>query len=126
MMNALINSSMSLYNLMLSAVVKAQVLFFDTNPVGRALNRFSRDINIMEQLLPEASMMAFQEVLCCIGVVILQSVLVPWAQLFDRRNANLGFNFNPGLFFFSSKGLSRIIFYSFFRVSSHQIVGKEN
>ena len=49
-LNVLINSSMSLHNLMLSAVVKAPVLFFDTNPVGRVLNRFSRDINIMEEL----------------------------------------------------------------------------
>ena len=76
-MNALITSSMNLHNLMLSAVVKAPVLFFDTNPVGRVLNRFSRDINIMEELLPEAFMMALQEVLYCLGAVILQSVLIP-------------------------------------------------
>ena len=66
---------------MLSAVVKAPVLFFDTNPVGRVLNRFSRDINIMEELLPEAFMMALQEVLYCLGAVILQSVLIPWIIL---------------------------------------------
>ena len=41
-------------------------------------------------------------------------------------SANLGLNFNPGFFFFSSKALSRIIFYILFRVSNHQIVGKEN
>ena len=80
-MNALITSSMKLHNLMLSAVVKAPVLFFDTNPVGRVLNRFSRDINIMEELLPEAFMMALQEVLYCLGAVILQSVLIPWVIL---------------------------------------------
>ena len=80
-MNALITSSMSLHNLMLSAVVKAPVLFFDTNPVGRVLNRFSRDINIMEELLPEAFTMALQEVLYCLGAVILQSVLIPWIIL---------------------------------------------
>ena len=78
---ALINSSMNLHNLMLSAVVKAPVLFFDTNPVGRVLNRFSRDINIMEELLPEAFMMALQEVLYCLGAIILQSVLIPWIIL---------------------------------------------
>ena len=80
-MNALITSSMNLHNLMLSVVVKAPVLFFDTNPVGRVLNRFSRDINIMEELLPEAFMMALQEVLYCLGAVILQSVLIPWIIL---------------------------------------------
>ena len=37
-----------------------------------------------------------------------------------------GLNFNPGLFFFLSKAISRIIFAILFRVSSHQIVSKEN
>ena len=41
-------------------------------------------------------------------------------------SANPGLNFNLGFFFFSSKVLSCIIFYIVFRVSNHQIVGKEN
>ena len=40
-------------------------------------------------------------------------------------NANLRLNFNPGFFFLLSKALSRIIFFVVFRVSNHQIVGKE-
>ena len=41
-------------------------------------------------------------------------------------STNPGLNFNPGFFFFLSKALSRIIFSIIFRVSNHQIVGKEN
>ena len=41
-------------------------------------------------------------------------------------SANPGLNFNPKCFIFSSKALSRIIFSILFRVSNHQIVGKEN
>ena len=41
-------------------------------------------------------------------------------------SANQGLNFNPGFFIFLSKALSRIIFAILFRVSKHQIVGKEN
>ena len=41
-------------------------------------------------------------------------------------SANLRLNFNPGFFFLLSKALSRIIFLILFRVSNHQIVGKEN
>ena len=40
--------------------------------------------------------------------------------------ANLGLNFNPGFFFFLSKALLWIIFSILFRVSSPEIVGKEN
>ena len=41
-------------------------------------------------------------------------------------SANPGLNFNPGLFFFSSKAFSRTIFVILFRVANHQIVHKKN
>ena len=41
-------------------------------------------------------------------------------------SANPGLNFNPGFFFCLSKALSRIIFSILFRISNHQIVGKDN
>ena len=41
-------------------------------------------------------------------------------------SANPGLNFNPDLFLFLSKALSRVLFFILFRVSNHQIVGKEN
>ena len=66
---------------MLLAVLKAPVLFFDTNPVGRILNRFSRDIGIMDELLPDIFMEAVQVVLFCIGAVVLPSILNPWIIL---------------------------------------------
>ena len=40
--------------------------------------------------------------------------------------ANLGLNINPSFFFLLSKALSSILFSTLFRVSNHQIVGKEN
>ena len=41
-------------------------------------------------------------------------------------SANPGLNFNPGLFFFSSKAFSRKIFSILFRVFNHQIVDQNN
>ena len=50
-----------------------------------------------------------------------------WAELFDGRlTLTQGLNFNPGLFFFSSKAFSRKIFSILFRVFNHQIVDKKN
>ena len=80
-LNAAINSSKHLHNSMLSAILKAPVLFFDTNPVGRILNRFSRDIGIMDELLPDIFLEAAQVVLFCIGAVVLPSILNPWIIL---------------------------------------------
>ena len=41
-------------------------------------------------------------------------------------STNLRLNFNPGFFFLLSKALSRISFFILFRISNHQIVGREN
>ena len=49
-----------------------------------------------------------------------------WAHVRKKLSANSKLNFNPGFFFFLSKALSWIIFSILFRVSNHQMVGKEN
>ena len=41
-------------------------------------------------------------------------------------SANQGLNFNPGLFFLSSKVFSQTIFPILFREANHQIVDKKN
>lgn len=79
--SALLNASKHLHNSMMSAVLKAPVLFFDTNPVGRIINRFSRDIGIMDELLPDVFLQAVEILLFCIGAVVLPSILNPWIIL---------------------------------------------
>jgi ATP-binding cassette subfamily C (CFTR/MRP) protein 4 len=49
---SLIKASKKLHNLMLSSVLRAKIEFFDTNPVGRILNRFSADVGICDETLP--------------------------------------------------------------------------
>ncbi|XP_027412883.1 multidrug resistance-associated protein 4-like [Bos indicus x Bos taurus] len=48
----LVNSSQTLHNKMLESIFRAPKLFFDRNPIGRILNRFSKDIGHMDDLLP--------------------------------------------------------------------------
>ncbi len=40
-----------LHNNMVDAVVRAPMVFFDNNPTGKILNRFSRDMSIMDKVL---------------------------------------------------------------------------
>ena len=42
-----------LHDSMLGGILKAPVLFFDTNPAGRILNRFSKDTESMDEMLPK-------------------------------------------------------------------------
>uniref|UniRef100_A0A8C0DV65 ATP binding cassette subfamily C member 4 n=1 Tax=Balaenoptera musculus TaxID=9771 RepID=A0A8C0DV65_BALMU len=48
----LVSSSQTLHNQMFESILRAPVLFFDRNPIGRILNRFSKDIGHMDDLLP--------------------------------------------------------------------------
>jgi ABC-type multidrug transport system fused ATPase/permease subunit len=38
---------------MLMAVLRASLSFYDTTPIGRIMNRFSRDIDTVDTVLPE-------------------------------------------------------------------------
>ncbi|KAJ8031340.1 Multidrug resistance-associated protein 4 [Holothuria leucospilota] len=48
----LVTASKNLHNQMFKAVIRTPMQFFDTNPIGRILNRFSKDIGFMDELLP--------------------------------------------------------------------------
>ena len=43
-LNSSLYASKQLHNAMTSAMLRAKVEFFDTNPSGRVLNRFSADV----------------------------------------------------------------------------------
>ena len=52
MNSALIYSCFNLYKKALLAVSKTKQEFFDSNPSGRILNRFSRDTYLMDYQMP--------------------------------------------------------------------------
>lgn len=70
-----------LYRRLLSSVLGSPVVFFDVTPVGRLLNRFSGDMDVLDNQLPRlfAQAIACMEVFLAIfaGIVILN----PWATL---------------------------------------------
>lgn len=51
-LNLLIKASQYLHQQMLHSVLRAKIEFFDTNPLGRILNRFSADVGICDETLP--------------------------------------------------------------------------
>ncbi|XP_016524099.1 multidrug resistance-associated protein 4 isoform X5 [Poecilia formosa] len=50
--NVLVKSAQTLHNNMFRAILRTSIHFFDTNPTGRILNRFSKDIGYLDSLLP--------------------------------------------------------------------------
>ena len=59
----LLNSSLVVHNKMVKRILKAPLVFHALNPVGRIMNRFSQDINSLDDLLPGNS---FQFLLACL------------------------------------------------------------
>merc|ERR1719271_569390 len=47
-----VNASNQLHESMLKSVLRAPVSFFDTTPMGRILNRFTRDVESLDTQLP--------------------------------------------------------------------------
>ena len=58
LMNALflavasIRASRTLHSQMLKNILRSPLSFFDTTPLGRVLNRFSKDIYVIDEMIP--------------------------------------------------------------------------
>ena len=67
-----------LHDKMVLAILQAPVLFFDSNPVGRILNRFSKDVGCLDELLPKTFLVSIQRVLMLFASIIIPTVTNPW------------------------------------------------
>lgn len=52
--HVLCNSGQNIHDMAITGVIKSPIRFFDQNPSGRILNRFSKDMAQMDELLPIA------------------------------------------------------------------------
>ncbi|XP_057334744.1 ATP-binding cassette sub-family C member 4-like [Microplitis mediator] len=59
-----------LHNLMFANVLRATMYFFNTNPSGRLLNRFSKDVGAMDDLLLQFIIEAFLILMEVMGILI--------------------------------------------------------
>nr|XP_056718111.1 ATP-binding cassette sub-family C member 4 [Euleptes europaea] len=78
MFHVLVNAAQTLHNKMFVSILKAPVLFFDRNPIGRILNRFSKDIGHLDDLLPLTFLDFTQVMFQICGVVGVAVVVIPW------------------------------------------------
>lgn len=51
--------------------------FFDTNPSGRILNRFSKDMGAVDEFLPKAFLDSAQVILNMGGAIIVTAIVNP-------------------------------------------------
>uniref|UniRef100_A0A0K8VHX2 Putative multidrug resistance-associated protein lethal(2)03659 n=1 Tax=Bactrocera latifrons TaxID=174628 RepID=A0A0K8VHX2_BACLA len=74
-------SSIALHNAMFRGLTRASMYFFHTNPSGRILNRFSKDLGQVDEILPSVLMDVLQIFLGCAGIVVVITVVNLWNLL---------------------------------------------
>ncbi|XP_071570690.1 ATP-binding cassette subfamily C member 4-like isoform X2 [Temnothorax nylanderi] len=72
------NSSCNLHNTMFSNLLHAPMSFFHTNPSGRILNRFSKDMGTMDELLPRVMLEALQVFCIVCGILTMETIINQW------------------------------------------------
>lgn len=75
--NICMKASRTLHDRMFAKILAAPMRFFDTNPSGRILNRFSKDMGAIDELLPKAIMDAVQVLLVMIGILVVIAMMNP-------------------------------------------------
>jgi ATP-binding cassette, subfamily C (CFTR/MRP), member 4 len=105
--NVAMVASRKLHDAMFAGVTRACMYFFNTNPSGRILNRFSKDIGQIDEILPMVMIDVLQIFLSLIGIVIVVMTVNP---LFLVPTIFIGiiFYFLRGFYLKSSRDLKRL------------------
>ncbi|XP_055544991.1 ATP-binding cassette sub-family C member 4-like isoform X1 [Wyeomyia smithii] len=74
-------ASQAIHDWSFKGFISATKRFYDTNPCGRILNRFSKDLGAMDELLPKAILDATQAVLAIAGAMLVILVVQPFFSI---------------------------------------------
>ncbi|ALC40251.1 CG7627, partial [Drosophila busckii] len=75
--NLAMKASIRLHNAMFRGITRAAMYFFNTNPSGRILNRFSKDMGQVDEILPAVMMDVIHIFLALFGIVLVIAVVNP-------------------------------------------------
>ncbi|XP_037050747.1 multidrug resistance-associated protein 4-like isoform X2 [Bradysia coprophila] len=73
--------SINLHDMIFRGISRAKMAFFHNNPSGRILNRFARDINNIDSLLPSIMIDVLHNFLQYIAIVVINAIVDPWLLL---------------------------------------------
>lgn len=73
--------SIRLHDRMFQCISRATMRFFNTNPSGRVLNRFSKDMGAIDELLPMALIDCLQIGLSLLGIIVVVGIANYWLMI---------------------------------------------
>ncbi|KAK5646882.1 hypothetical protein RI129_005346 [Pyrocoelia pectoralis] len=100
-------SSMKLHNNMFNSIINGTMRFFNLNPAGRILNRFSKDMGTIDDTLPSIMLNSIQYVLLFLGLVLVISAVNPWF-LIPTLILFVYFYFAGSFYLMTSRNVKRI------------------
>ncbi|ORX88370.1 P-loop containing nucleoside triphosphate hydrolase protein [Basidiobolus meristosporus CBS 931.73] len=72
-----LKASASIHSKLMSSILHAPVRFFDVTPVGRIMNRFSKDIGCVDQEVSAGASIFLIDIVATFTVVVVISVITP-------------------------------------------------
>jgi ABC-type multidrug transport system fused ATPase/permease subunit len=77
LLKSLMNASRTLHLKLFTSIIHAKQSFFDSTPLGRLMNRFSKDIQAIDMQMPNAYKNVILTFIEITSTMILVSVVVP-------------------------------------------------
>lgn len=81
LLSATVTASVTLHNRLLGHILRLPKSFFDTNPAGRVLNRFSKDVETMDSVLNQSISQLCNCFATYFATLIVISVATKWFGL---------------------------------------------
>uniref|UniRef100_A0A1L8DV41 Putative peptide exporter abc superfamily protein n=2 Tax=Nyssomyia neivai TaxID=330878 RepID=A0A1L8DV41_9DIPT len=105
--NLAVRAAKVLHNAMYTGVTKASMFFFNTNPSGRILNRFSKDMGQVDEFLPTVMIDVIQIFLSLAGIIVVVAVVNYWL-LIPTVVIGIIFYFLRDFYLITSRSVKRI------------------
>ena len=102
-----IQASVQLHNGLLNSIIRSPMSFFDTTPIGRIVNRFSKDIDEIDIVLPLNIKNIINQIFTVIGVIVIIIIVTP-TMLIAMVPLMIGFFIIQKLYIKTSRQLKRL------------------
>ena len=76
--NLIIRSASNMHQSMSETMVRAKIVFYDSNPIGRILTRFSKDMVVLDLIVPNAAVLISYGLFRTLSVVVALCIINVW------------------------------------------------
>lgn len=76
-----VRAAKKLHNVLLDSLLRCTMQFFESTPIGRILNRVSKDIEVSETRIPDLFRTFVRSALSVLSVVVVVSITQPYFVL---------------------------------------------